>query len=107
MKAGRMRKRVEAQKLPASQALDASWNEPTYGDWATDATVWASIEPLSGRELVFAGQVAADATHMVAVRYYQGLGPRWRFKYTDDRTNIVRYFNIVFVKDVGERHREM
>lgn len=107
MKSGELKKRVQVQALPASQAMDPKWNEPTYGDWATQATVWAGVEPLSGRELVYAGQVAADATHQVKVRFYKGLTPRMRFLYVDDVTGVSRLFNIVFVKDLNERHKEM
>jgi SPP1 family predicted phage head-tail adaptor len=102
--AGDRNKQVDIEALPANQAKDPNWNEPTYGDWAKVGSAWASIEPLSGRELVFADAVAADATHMVTVQYFQGLTERMRFKYVDDKTGSTRYFNIVFVKDVGEGH---
>lgn len=104
VEAGKLRKRVQIQALPAVQAMDPNFHEPTYADWATVDTWWASVEPLSGRELVYAGQVAADATHLVTVRYYQGLTERMRFLYVDDRTGLTRYFNVSFVKDVEERH---
>lgn len=104
IEAGSLRKRVQIQALPASQAMEPNWNEALYTDWTAQGTVWASIEPLSGRELVYANQVAADATHLVTVRYFQGLAERMRFVYADDRTAQTRYFNISFVKDVEERH---
>lgn len=104
IEAGKLRKRVQIQALPTVQAIDQNWNEPTYGDWTKQADVWASIEPLSGRELVYAGQVAADATHLVTVRYFQGLMERMRFLYVDDATGATRLFNISFVKDPEENH---
>jgi SPP1 family predicted phage head-tail adaptor len=106
MKAGKLRKRIQIQALPASPAMN-SFNEPTFADWATAATVWGSVEPLSGRELVFAAQVLADATHMVTIRYYRGLTAKMRFLYVDDATGANRIFNIAFIKDVAEGHREM
>jgi SPP1 family predicted phage head-tail adaptor len=39
----------------------------------TFATVWASIEPLSGRELLQAQQVQAEVTHRVRMRYLHGV----------------------------------
>ena len=104
IEAGQLTKRVSLQALPANQAKSVQWNEPTYGDWSTAATVWGKIEPLSGRELVFAAQVVADATHQVTVRYYAGLSPRMRFLYTDDVTGAQRTLNIEYVKDEDERH---
>jgi SPP1 family predicted phage head-tail adaptor len=33
------------------------------------ATVWGSIEPLSGRDLWYANQIRADATNKITLRY--------------------------------------
>jgi len=114
VQAGKYRKRLQLQALPAGQAKDPQWNEPTYGDWApvTDYVgtpmppMWGSVEPLSGKELVWASEVVADATHLVKVRYYHGLTSRMRFLYVDDVTGATRILNIEYVKDVEERHVE-
>ena len=36
------------------------------------ATVWADIQPLSGREAVIASRISAELTHQITVRY-QGI----------------------------------
>ena len=37
--------------------------------WITVATVWADIQPLSGREAVIANKLSAEITHQITVRY--------------------------------------
>ena len=41
--------------------------------WADVATVWAEIQPLSGREARIADRVAAEVTHQITVRYRSDL----------------------------------
>ena len=41
--------------------------------WNTLMTVWASIEPLTGRELQSALQLASVVTHQITVRYHPTL----------------------------------
>ena len=68
MRIGPMRKRGAIQS--ASNTRD-DYGEP-IPSWSTDATVWASIEPLNGRELVSAQQQHAETTHRVRMRYQPG-----------------------------------
>ena len=37
--------------------------------WLDVATVWADIQPLSGREAVIAGRISAQLTHQITVRH--------------------------------------
>ena len=64
MEAGKLRNQVELQRVAVT--ADA------FGDqvktWATLATVWASIEPLSGREFLQASQVMSDITVRIKIR---------------------------------------
>jgi SPP1 family predicted phage head-tail adaptor len=69
--------------------------------------VHASIEPLSGNELLRAEQFEASLTHRVRTRYYPGVKPHWRIRYDDDRADITRVFDIKSVIDPEERHREL
>lgn len=61
---GILNTRVEVQE-PAE--VPNSFGEPGL-EWRTIATVWASVEPLSGRELWQAAQVRPDVTHRVLMR---------------------------------------
>lgn len=52
MEAGKLRDRIELQR--ASVAIDSHGDQ--VKTWATLATVWGSVEPLSGREFLQASQ---------------------------------------------------
>lgn len=41
--------------------------------WADTATVWASVEPVSGREPFVAQQLQGHVTHKVLIRYRSGI----------------------------------
>lgn len=43
--------------------------------WKKIDTVWASLEPLSGRELMATGMEKAEATIRVTIRYRKDMGP--------------------------------
>lgn len=65
MRAGTLRHRVTLQAL--EQGRDA------YGGpvetWADVATVWASVEAVSGRDFFAARQEQNEVTHKVTIRY--------------------------------------
>jgi len=65
LQAGKLNHRVAIQSSTSAQGATG---EPTKS-WDTDATVWASVEPIAGREYFAAQQVAADVTHRVRMRY--------------------------------------
>jgi SPP1 family predicted phage head-tail adaptor len=101
MRAGTLRHRVKIQK-----------NNGTAGDygeqsdnWQTvaepDGVVWASVSPLSGRELLLAQQVNAEATIRVSMRYWKGL--------TTDHHILhgTRELAIVSIVDRDDRHRDL
>ncbi len=62
---GSMRKRVTVQQRTSSQ--------DSYGQmipvWSTRHQRWASVEPLSGTELLTAQQMTPEVTHRVTMRY--------------------------------------
>ena len=69
----------------------------TTQTWADAATLWASIEPLAGRELERARSVVSTATHRFNLRFRDNVTTRDRFTF-DSRT-----FNIENVQDMDER----
>ena len=69
MRAGQLRQRVQIQS--ASDVRDAHGS--ITRTWSTIDTVWASVEPLSGKELFEAQQVHARATVRIRMRYYEAL----------------------------------
>jgi len=93
MQAGQLRHRIELQ------SSDGSKN--TFGEkekiWTTYATVWASIEPLRGRELLWAQQISAELTHSILIRYNSDVTVKDRAKMG------VRIFTFNVVKNMDEK----
>lgn len=97
MRAGTMRHQITIQR--------ATVTRDTFGaeveTWEELATVWAAVEPLSGRELIAAAAATADLSTRVRIRYRVGIKPTDRVVYGD------RTLEILTVIDLDERHREM
>jgi len=97
LRAGQLRHRVKIQS--ATQVQSAS-GEVTR-TWTTDAVVWASVDPLTGREFIDAQQVSAGLSHRVRMRHRDGVSPKMRIEH-DGRT-----LQVESVMNVGERNREL
>jgi len=69
MRLGPLRHRVTFQSRKTT--VD-EYGQPVEG-WDDIATVWASVEPISGRELLSAQQVQGELTHRIRCRYLAGL----------------------------------
>lgn len=65
----------------------------------TLATVWASVEPLEGRELLQARQIHAEVTHRIITNeYVSGVTPKHRVAFG------ARSFDILSVLNPEERN---
>ena len=99
VEAGRLRHRLVLQS-PSTQP-DGGGGQ--VGDpWAAPvkvATVWGSVEPVSGRERLRAQRLETQVTHRITIRYRMGVTAAMRLVLG------VRVFNIRAVLDLGERHR--
>lgn len=93
MRAGELRHKVTIQSKTESRS---DTGQVTYS-WSDTATVWASIEPLSGRELEFAQAVHSETDHKITVRY-TALTSEDRIKFGD------RTFEVLSVKNPHERN---
>lgn len=82
---GILNKRIIIQSPPTAKD---SYGAPT-GDWTDYKTVWASINPIVGKEYFSAETVNNEITHKIRIRYIPGVKPSMRVKYND------RYFEIV------------
>jgi SPP1 family predicted phage head-tail adaptor len=103
LRAGQLRHRVTLQSL-------GTRTDDGYGGgsilFTDEVTLNASIEPLSGEELLLAGQEESSLTHRIRTRFYAGVAPHWRVKY-EDRYRGTRMFDIDTIIDPEERHREL
>ena len=64
---------------------------PVYTDFAT---VWAAVEPLTGREYAEAQKIRAETTYRVTTRYMAGITPDMRVLHKDKTLNIASVLNI-------------
>ena len=97
MRAGDLRRRVTIQQKSVTR--------DTYGaevvSWTDVATVWASVEDLSGRELYDAERITTEVTTRIRMRYRAGITTDMRAVYG------ARTFNIRAVLDPEGRKREL
>lgn len=97
VRAGQLRHKITIQAIAATRDA-AGGQATTYTD---GDVVWGAIRPLNGRELFTARSVAADVTHEITIRRYEGLTPKMRFSHDS------RYFNIEHIRNIEERDRLM
>lgn len=100
MRAGNLRRRIVLQSATETRASDGG----VVRTWSAYATVWASVEPLTGREYQNAAQQVSEVSHKVRLRYVPGatrVKSQHRILYNG------RIFQIVSVANVEERNREM
>lgn len=69
--------------------------------WVDLATVWAAVEPLQGREFLSAQAVTSEPITRIRIRYQAGIKPSMRAVYG------TRIYDIQYVIDTGDRHREL
>lgn len=91
---GKLRHKVKLQHRSENQATDGS---VTYS-WTTYATVWAAINPISGKEAFIAQQVKAEANFEIEIRYNSAVIPSDRVLFG------VRVFDINYPKNPDERN---
>ena len=83
--AGKLRERVTVQI--ASGTTNALGE--TVLAWGNSTAVWASVEGVSARESLAAGQQEVSITHRVRLRYLPGLTQAMRFAWRSRTLEIV------------------
>ena len=99
MRAGKLRHRLALQN--ATETDSGTGTGHLDKTWTTYATVWGSIEPLSGRELVEQEQVQSEVTHKTKIRYQSAITSEHRIVFK------TRTFQIVTMLNPEERNREI
>lgn len=69
--------------------------------WTDGQTVWASVNPLQGRELEYAQAVNSETSHKVTIRYLSGLTTGNRLKFG------TRVFEILSIINMDERNIQL
>ena len=83
--AGKLRDRVTVQI--ASGTTNALGE--TVLAWSNSTSVWASVDGVSAREALTAGQQDTTITHKVRLRYLPGLTQQMRFSWRSRTLEIV------------------
>ena len=85
MNAGTLRDRVTVQQATENRnRLGESISE-----WATFTEVWASVQGVSAREFLLAGQQQVEVSHRVKMRYLNGLTPQMRLLWRGRTLEII------------------
>ena len=85
MRIGPLRNRIVIEEKSATQ--DAEGGEVVT--WATFATVWASMQSITGREFFAAAQINSSVTVKFGIRWLDGVTPAMRISFDSKLYNIV------------------
>ncbi|MBM4021297.1 MAG: head-tail adaptor protein [Planctomycetes bacterium] len=85
MDAGKLRERVTVQQ--ASETRNALGE--TLQTWSTYSTIWASVEGVSSRESLLAGQQEIVISHRVRMRWLDGLTQNMRLRWRNRTLDII------------------
>lgn len=77
MRSGLLDKRISIQKMVKSQ----NETREVIERFVEVISVWASIEPLSGREFFTAQQIQGDVSTRIRIRHHEGLNRTMRVVY--------------------------
>jgi SPP1 family predicted phage head-tail adaptor len=97
IRAGRLRHKILLQR----KAMTTDDYGGPVETWTDFSTPWASVEPLSGRELANAQAVNAETTTKITMRYLAGVTAADRIIFEG------RFYNIQSVIDEEMRHRQL
>lgn len=81
MRAGQLNKRIVLQAPGPERGDPYSDPQPL---WVDVATVWARIEPLSGREYFYAREQQSDLTVRITIRARADVKANWRIRRPDN-----------------------
>lgn len=85
MRLGALRHLVQLER-PSEGTPDAHGHIAEV--WVPAGQAYASVEPLSGRDLELARQTVARVTHRVQIRYREGVDSRCRVVFRDRALNV-------------------
>jgi SPP1 family predicted phage head-tail adaptor len=95
MNIGKLRHQINIQS--------SSGSKDSFGDvsdsWSTDSTVWASVDPLNGRELEHALQIHSEVQYKITIRYDANIDARARILWG---TRTFEILSIIKPKEINE-----
>ena len=100
MKAGDLNKRIKISQLVTGSPAVDEFGTPNR-NWEEVDTVWAAVEPISGREYWAQQQVQSEITTKIRIRYRDDVAVGMKAEY-NGKTYVIK--NII---DPKESHREL
>lgn len=90
MLAGKMREAVTLQQKSVSRGA----NGEEVVSWSTFASVYAQVQPISGREFVALRQAQSTITHRFRIRWLTGVTTAMRVLWNSQPYDIVEAINV-------------
>ncbi len=78
-RAGKYNRRVVLQSFADTVNTFGETDPTDPANWTSDATLWARVNELSGRERLLAQQITPDATTQIDIRFRNGVTVEKRF----------------------------
>ncbi len=98
-KVGRLNRRVELlQQMPS---LDTLGRQVRTNTWSVAAKLWAEVREINGTELERANQMSVTGSHIVTIRYREGVSAANRIRFRG------RVFEVRAVLDADSSQREL
>lgn len=94
----KMRHRITFLKPTGSVLNDMGETVPEYEDYKT---VWACVEPKTGREYDEAQKLRAETTYNIMTRYFEGITAEMRIRHNK------KIFEIISVLNLGGKNTEL
>jgi len=96
MRGGDLRNRIKLQQKTVARSQRGA----EVVAWTDVITVWAAVEPSTGREAMDQKQEQAEINHRIRIRYRPEVVPAWRIQWG------ARTFDIQSVTHTNSRQRE-
>jgi SPP1 family predicted phage head-tail adaptor len=100
MQAGTLNKRIKISQLVTGSPATDEFGAPNTS-WEELDTVWAAVEPISGREFWAQQQVQSEITAKIRIRYRDDVAVGMKAEY-NNKTYMIK--NII---DYQESHKEL
>ena len=99
--AGDLDQRLQIQADAAPARGEAGESQPA---WTTIASVWASVKPTTGKQIVIGGAVAALGSALITLRWRPDVALSPLLRFYDQARGVAWQIN--HVADIDNAHRE-
>ena len=90
---GKMRHRITFQSFTGKTDAFGDPLQADDSEWKTEATLYAAIDPISGKEFYAAQQSQSEVSHKIRCRYRSGLTTAMRILFGKRKFKIISIIN--------------